>query len=193
MKIPKQAKCVFKGKIFDVYQWPQKMFDGSIATFEMLKRPGAVRVIATQKDKIILNKEIQPAGKKSFGTFGGRIDEGEKPLTAAKRELLEESGLVSNDWELLETHEFYPEKMEFNMYTFAARNCKQVQEPTKDPGEKIKPVPVSFNEFIKIALAKDSPMSRGFAYNILRIKYEGKLKEFKQKLFQQSKKVKQTK
>ncbi len=38
MKIPPNAKRVFKGIIFDVYQWQQKMFDGSKETFEMLKR-----------------------------------------------------------------------------------------------------------------------------------------------------------
>ena len=38
--IPPEAKCVFRGKIFDVYQWPQRLYDGSTATFEMLRRRG---------------------------------------------------------------------------------------------------------------------------------------------------------
>src|SRR5215467_9321922 len=32
--IPEHAERVFQGKIFDVYQWPQKLYDGSTATFE---------------------------------------------------------------------------------------------------------------------------------------------------------------
>lgn len=36
--IPPNAQRVFSGKIFDVYQWPQPLFDGSIATFEVAKR-----------------------------------------------------------------------------------------------------------------------------------------------------------
>lgn len=191
MRIPKQAKQVFKGVIFDVYQWQQKMFDGSFATFEMLKRPDAVRVIAVRGDKIILNQEKQPAGKKELGTFGGRVDEGETPLACAKRELLEEVGMKSDDWKLLSKEEFYPEKMDFTVYTFIARNCKKVQEPTEDPGEKIKTVAVNFNKFIKIILDKKSPMTKQFALRILRMKYSGELNKFKQKLFKQGKQSKQ--
>lgn len=37
--IPENAKLVFKGKIFDTYQWEQEMYDGSRVTFEKIKRP----------------------------------------------------------------------------------------------------------------------------------------------------------
>ena len=37
-QLPKNAKRVFKGKIFDVYQWDQKMFDNSVEIFEKMKR-----------------------------------------------------------------------------------------------------------------------------------------------------------
>ena len=43
--IPKDARCVFKGVIFEVWQWEQKMFDGSMATFERIKRPDTVVII----------------------------------------------------------------------------------------------------------------------------------------------------
>ena len=183
MKLPNKAKRVFKGVIFDVYQWPQKMFDGSVATFEALKRPDAVRVIAIQDNEIILNQEKQPAGKKMLGTFGGRVDEGETLLACAKRELLEESGFKSDDWELLESSEFYPEKMDFTVYTFVARNCKKIRKPTKDPGEEIKTITVNFDKFIKIILDKKPPTSKEFALRILRMKYAGELNKFKKLLF----------
>lgn len=35
--IPDHAKCVFKGVIFDVYQWEQKLYNGTTTTFEKLK------------------------------------------------------------------------------------------------------------------------------------------------------------
>ena len=53
-KLPKNARRVFKGEIFEVWQWPQKMYDGSTETFEMLKRPDTTQVIATVGDKIAL-------------------------------------------------------------------------------------------------------------------------------------------
>ena len=54
MKIPQQAKKVFKGTIFSVYQWQQKMFDGTFQTFEMLKRAYTIEVIASAGDKIFM-------------------------------------------------------------------------------------------------------------------------------------------
>ena len=44
--IPEEAKKVFQGEIFAVYQWPQEMFDGSFATFEMLRRADTVKILA---------------------------------------------------------------------------------------------------------------------------------------------------
>ena len=183
MKIPKQAKKVFTGEIFDIYQWPQKMFDGSYATFEAIKRPYSTRVLATQGQKIFVCTEKQPGTKKVVGNFGGRVDKGETPLQAAKRELLEESGLISNDWELFFKYKKKKKKMDFTIFTFIARDCKKIKDPTKDPGENIKISTVSFSEFIKIALDKKSPMTKYFIAYILQLKLEGKLNEFKQKLF----------
>jgi ADP-ribose pyrophosphatase YjhB (NUDIX family) len=165
MKLPKQAKLVFKGKIFDVYQWPQRMYDGSVTTFEALKRPDGVRIIATQGNKIILNQEKQPNAKKAIGTFGGRVDAGETPLACAKRELLEEAGLESKDWKLLKTVELYPEKMDCKIYTFIAKNCRKTKKPSLDPGEKIKTVSVNLEKFIKIAQTK-SPYLFPFINNL---------------------------
>lgn len=100
MKIPPQAKRVFKGIIFDVYHWQQKMFDGSEETFEMLKRVNTIEVISIKDGKICISHQSQPTKKDFYSLFGGRAEEGEEPLTTAKRELLEESGMTSDSWEL---------------------------------------------------------------------------------------------
>ena len=72
---------------------------GATATFEKLKRADTVNVIAVVGQKIIIAQTKQPDWKKYKNTLaGGRVDEGESPLQAAKRELLEESGYVSNKW-----------------------------------------------------------------------------------------------
>ena len=64
--MPENAKCVFKGEIFDVYQWEQEMYDGTKATFEKLKRPDTVVVFPVLPDgQIILTEQEQP-GKKLF-------------------------------------------------------------------------------------------------------------------------------
>lgn len=183
MKIPKQAKKVFTGEIFDVYQWPQKMFDGSLATFEMIKRPDTVQIIATQNGKIFTTKEIQPNQKRDCGLIGGRVDKGEKPLAAAKRELLEESGMVAKKWKLLKTYQpVY--KMDWTIYYFVASDCQVVAEQNLDPGEKITIHKKSFEQFIKDIIGLPS-WNNQFITDILKMKLKGKteLEKFKKQIF----------
>jgi ADP-ribose pyrophosphatase len=182
MQIPKNAKRVFKGIIFDTYQWEQKMFNGTNETFEMLKRPDTVEIIATLDDKILICEQEQPNTSLFYSLFGGRVDKGEKPLNTAKRELLEEAGHSSKDWELINSHEPYS-KMEWTVYVYIARNCKKTANQNLDAGEKIKILPVSFEKFLKI-IDSEKFRDKDFYSYISKIKQsENKLNEFKKKLF----------
>jgi ADP-ribose pyrophosphatase len=149
--IPASAKRVFKGVIFDVWQWKQKMFDGSFEIFEKLQRPNTVNVIPIVGDKIMILRQRQPDWKKEKTSIaGGRIDEGEKPLAAAKRELLEETGYESKNWELWK--EQNPSgKIIWTVYTYIARDCKFKQPPQLDTGEKIKTKIISFDDFLMLS------------------------------------------
>lgn len=182
MKLPPQAKKVFQGKIFSVYQWEQKLYDGTSATFEMLKRPGTIQIIPTADNHIFVSYEEQPTKPLSFSLLGGRQEPDENPLITAKRELLEESGLKSDDWELIKTYEFQG-KIEWPLYYYIARNCKKVAEQKLDPGEKLEVKEVSFSDFIEMASSEDFG-NQMFSNDILRIRYDKmKLEEFKKKLF----------
>lgn len=146
-KIPPQAKCVFKGKIFDVYHWEQQLFDGSFETFEMLKRPDTVLVIPVQGETVFYAHQEQPGRKPFFSLFGGRAEEGEDPLEACKRELLEEAGITSDDWQLLSTHSRI-NKIDWTVYFYIARNCRTVAEQNLDAGEKIEIKTTTIEQFI---------------------------------------------
>ena len=136
MKIPSQAKLVFKGVIFDVYQWEQEMFDGSKETFEAIKRPSTVQVIPVKGDKILLSFEEQPGKPRRLTFFGGRMEKDEEPLDAAKREFLEETGMESDDWELFREYHSGG-KIDWSFFFYIARNVTKKTEPHLDPGEKI--------------------------------------------------------
>jgi len=152
--LPKKAKKVFKGIIFEVYQWKQKMFDGSKETFEKLKRPDIVNVLPIFKGKILLTKQSQPGTKSFIGAAGGRIDRGETPLSAAKRELLEETGLKAGKFILWDNTQLYP-KIDCAIYTFIAKDCQKVANLKLDSGEKIKLISLTFDQFLRVAAQKN--------------------------------------
>jgi ADP-ribose pyrophosphatase len=150
--IPEHAKCVFKGEIFDVYQWEQKMFDGSTAIFEKVKRPDTVIVFPVlENGKILLTKQEQPGGRRPFiGAAGGRVNKDEEILAAAKRELLEETGCTAEEFVLWKS--LQPQiKIEWAVYVFIGKGAKKVAGLSLDAGEKIETVEVTFDEFMDMA------------------------------------------
>lgn len=184
MNIPEKAKLVFKGKIFEVYQWEQEMFDGTTEIFEAIKRPGTVQVIPTRGDKILLSEEEQPGKPRRVTFLGGRMEKDEEPLAAVKRELLEESGMESDDWELYRNYESGG-KIIWPFYIYIARNVEKVAEPHLDAGEKIDVKEVSFGEFIEILTSQDY-IDRQVSEEMFRLKQDPeKLEEFRKRLFAQ--------
>ncbi len=150
-KRPADAKRVFKGVIFNAYQWQQKMFDGSEATFEVLARPDTAIVIpVTVGGKIIFINEQQPGQQAHVDFPGGRIDPGEQPDIAARRELREETGYITDDIFLWRA--WHPQqKLDWVVYIFIARGCKKDSQPHLDAGEKITVGEVDFDEMLMMA------------------------------------------
>jgi ADP-ribose pyrophosphatase len=152
--IPPEAKLVFQGQIFDVYQWPQTMYDGQVATFEMLKRPNTVETICIHDDKIIILDDEQPnrGARRSF--VGGRVDpDDHNPESAAKREVLEEVGFTFENWRLIRVWQPY-NKIEWFIYLFVAWSGRQVSPPSPDSGEKITAEHLPFAEVKRLVLSK---------------------------------------
>lgn len=138
--VPESATRVFKGIIYDVYQWEQELFDGSKSTFEMLKRPDTVRVIAVFDNKIVITKQEQSHVGSFIDIPGGMHDEeSETELDAIKRELVEETGIVCDTWKLLSAVQGHNKIEQFN-YVFLASGSTQKFEELKqklDPAERV--------------------------------------------------------
>jgi ADP-ribose pyrophosphatase len=159
--IPEHAKRVFKGVIFDVYQWEQEMFDGSIEIFEGLKRPNTVMVIPMIGDRVYYAYQEQPSHEPFLSLLGGRGDEGEAPLETAKRELLEEAGLESDEWVELRKYSI-PGKFEWDVYYFVARNCRKTANQSLDCGEKIEIREIDLDGFLLDIVAEHSFREHSF-------------------------------
>lgn len=156
-KLPSHAKKVFSGELFDVYQWEQQLYDKSKATYEALKRTDTVNVIpVTKEGKIILIEEEQPHISLHLKNVAGKVDPGETSIEAAKRELLEETGYTCTNLKLwFEQNLVY--KIDWTVYTFVAVGCNKTSNQDLEPGERITPILLSFDEFIEKVCADDFP------------------------------------
>lgn len=137
--VPNKAKKVFAGHIFDVYQWPQQMFDGNVKTFEMLKRPDTVQIIAIKDGKIVVVHDEQPGREGARMHFpGGRVDEEDASwLEAAQREMLEETGMTFSNWRLVHLEQ-PQQKIEWFVPFFVATGfMSQTEQSLDSDGEKI--------------------------------------------------------
>lgn len=174
-QIPENATRVFKGIIYEVYQWEQELFDGTTTTFERFKRPNTVQIIPVLPEgQILLLREEQPTHGSYISIPGGRVDhEGEDELTAAKRELLEETGYEATTW--IPWLSFAPDSnVVWLIHYFIAKGLTKVAEPVLDPGEKITLYPVSYEEFLSIPESDEYIGSIGgtsFTNEIMRAKY----------------------
>lgn len=151
--IPEHAKKVFSGILFDIYQWEQTLYDGSTTTFERaVRRAGGAQVIAVTKDhSILLCEQSQPDSETVYPSLpGGRLNPGEDHLTAAKRELLEETGFTSTDFkEFLRTPQFGHVLIDRRI--FIARDAERTHEPNIDAGgERISCRLLSFEAFLEL-------------------------------------------
>jgi ADP-ribose pyrophosphatase len=176
--IPEHAELKFKGVLFDTYQWQQDMYDSSVRTFEKIKRADCAVVIAITKDKkILMSCQEQPGKPKFYGFFGGLMEEGENPLEAAKRELLEESGYTSDKCELWMATQ-PSSKIDSAWYDFVFRDCVNIADQRLDGGEKIEVLEVDFEEFLEIVL-RDDFFEIEVKIHVMKMVIEGKSDELK--------------
>ena len=137
LTMPKEAKCVFKGEIFSVYQWQQVLFDGSTTVFEMLKRPDTVIAVTIKNNKVVLINERNPGYPSMFHFPGGRVKPGDDSWTAAvQREIREETGMSFRNWRLI--HVSQPAtKIEWFVAWYLATDLSEEQSQSLDGGEEV--------------------------------------------------------
>jgi ADP-ribose pyrophosphatase len=150
------ARTVYSGKILTLCEDLVELPSGSTATREYVRHPGAVAIIALRDaDTLLLEHQYRYPVRRHFWELpAGKIEPNEPPEQTARRELLEETGYVAAEWQLLTS--LYPcvgysdERVEL----FVARRLTFEGHPGEDD-EFIETVEMPIDEALKKILARE--------------------------------------
>ncbi len=81
---------------------------------------------------LILKSYKHGIGYSNWQVMGGYMEPDEDPLATAKRELMEETGMVSDEWEFLGEFIVDANRRASEANFFLAKNCRKVAEPDND-------------------------------------------------------------
>lgn len=97
------SKEIYKGKVFAITKDDVELCDGYKTIREVVHHNGGVVIAAEKDNKILMVKQYRyPAQEALYELPAGKLDkQNEEILSAAKRELEEETGHVAETWESL--------------------------------------------------------------------------------------------
>ncbi|MBO4572211.1 MAG: NUDIX hydrolase [Clostridia bacterium] len=95
-------ELLYHGKIFDVKKYTVELPDGTSAFREEVEHHGGACVLAVYKGNVCFVRQYRLSLKReTLEIPAGKLEKGEDPLSAAMRELTEETGLVAENMEKL--------------------------------------------------------------------------------------------
>ncbi len=162
------SKEVYKGHLLDVYEDEVMLSNGVKSRREYIRHCLASAVLAFDEEGNIL---LEEQFRYPFHTVvnelpAGKADGKEDPLDVAKRELLEETGYIADEWDYL--GEFYPSVAytDESIYLYEAHSLhKKEQHLDVDESLIVKKVPfASFIEMVNKGEIKDGKTLGALAY-----------------------------
>jgi ADP-ribose pyrophosphatase len=123
--------------------------DGQRIVREIIEMPEGVLILPITDDgKIVLTQEFRHNHGLTYGVPMGKKDPDEKPLEAAKRELMEEVGLSAKKWTHISRHHNGIHEEGLNHYYVAEGLSQGKANPEDD--EYIQQIEMSFENAFKL-------------------------------------------
>ena len=148
------SEQVFDGALLKVYRDAVRLPDGSSGGREYIRHPGAVAIVPFFDDgRVLLERQFRyPHGREFIEVPAGKLEPGEPHLDTAKRELLEETGYVAQEWTRLGVIHTAIAYTDEAIELFVARKLT-LQTRNLDQGEFLEIFSVPFDE--AVAMVRD--------------------------------------
>lgn len=135
----KHSQIVYSG-YFNLRQDLLERSDGKTHPYtSMILSTDSIAILAQTPDGLwILNREYRhPTGKVLLGPPSGRLNQKEDPIAGARRELIEETGYLSDEIVVLGCCHPFPGLCDQKMFYLWAKNAIRKSEPNLEPFEFI--------------------------------------------------------
>lgn len=143
-------KTNFSGKCIDVKTYDVELSDGSKSFREIIRHPGGVVAVAQKGDKILMVKQFRFAiGQVSLELPAGKLEKGENPDDAVKRELEEETGHIAKTWKSLGFINTTPGICDEKLYLYYATDLEFTKQHP-DEGEIIEYFEYNLDEVLEM-------------------------------------------
>ena len=131
-----ESECVYSGKIMKITRDEVEIASGRKSFREVVHHSGGVVILAiTDKNTILTVKQFRYPIKETFLELpAGKLEKGEEPDFAARRELEEETGYRANKWTALGYIYTSPGYSDEKLYLYKATDLEFVGE-CPDDGE----------------------------------------------------------
>ena len=144
------SKVVYEGKVITVERDDVEISTGRKSFREVARHPGGVVILALKdSETILLVKQFRyPIMTADLELPAGKLERGEDPDLAAKRELEEETGYRAKNWSSLGYIYTTPGFCDEKLYLYKAENLEFVGEHP-DEGEIIKAYEISKTDLMQ--------------------------------------------
>ena len=145
-----ESQLIYDGKVVRVLKDSVELSTGQKSFREVVKHSGGVVILAVKEDKILLVKQFRyPLKEVLFELPAGKLEAGEDPFEAAKRELEEETGYCASKWTELGYVYTSPGYSDEKLYLYKAEDL-EFTHCHPDEGEIIQAFEYKYDEVLKM-------------------------------------------
>ena len=145
-----ESELIFDGRVVKLYKDTIELPTGKQSFREVVKHAGGVVILAVKDDKILLVKQFRyPFKEIMYELPAGKLEAGEDPFEAAKRELEEETGYCADKWTNLGYVCTSPGYSDEKLYLYKAEDLK-FTHCHPDDGEIIQAFEYKYDDVLKM-------------------------------------------